>query len=92
MPVYVNANIPFEELSKLQIQHQNEMKIKKRQDWIEKNRTQQNELHKQWAKQNKEHIALYREANRLKIREQYKKYLERLRGNQFIEEKRPIGI
>lgn len=72
--IYVNTAIPIEELSKIQEHYTKGRRIKIRDEWIDKNRDVLYEKHSEWSKNNKDIIANYREENRDRIKEQYKKF------------------
>jgi hypothetical protein len=72
--IYVNTNIPIEELSKIQEHNELGRKIKVREDYISKHKEHRLNTHREWAKVNTDHLAIYRENNREKIRAQYKKH------------------
>jgi hypothetical protein len=74
--IYINTQIPIEELSKLQTQYEKERRLKIRDDWIDKHRDALYKYHNEWAKNNKDLIAIYREDNRERIREYHRRYIK----------------
>jgi excinuclease UvrABC ATPase subunit len=77
MPIYVNTTIPIEQLSEEQrlIELNNRKRITKQ--WFDKHREVLYKNHCEWARLNKDHISNYRQDNRERIREYYRKYMEK---------------
>ena len=73
--IYVNTDIPIEELSKIQKHIELSRKIKVQTEYLERNKERYKTNHTIWSKNNKDHLAVYREDNRVKITEQYKKHM-----------------
>ena len=73
--IYVNTTIPLEELSKIQKHIELSRKIKVQTEYLERNKERYKTNHSNWSKNNKDHLAVYRDKNREKIRKQYKQHI-----------------
>lgn len=73
--IYVNTQIPIEELSKEQAYIEEGRRISVQKEWFYSHKEVLKEKHRLWAKLNKDHLAIYREDNRERIRESYNKCL-----------------
>jgi predicted flavoprotein YhiN len=78
--IYINTSIPIEELSKIQEQYDKEKKMKVIENYVAKHKEHRLNTHREWAKINTDHLAVYREENRDKIRAQYKKHKLKVNG------------
>jgi hypothetical protein len=77
MPIYVNTNVPIEELSKQQADYEKTLQRRVRDDYIAKHRDVLYHNHRVWSKHNKDILANYREENRERITEQYKEHMRK---------------